>query len=113
MNFTGLPPQSIVESLHYEEWTVNDFKIVFLLSERILTEIKKASQVAHWYEDPIVASFYIDQVNTCFISIRQFHKAFGVLPQIGDRLYNEDTGLLVIDRSIDGGLMTVTYVLSL
>lgn len=112
MNFTGLPPQSIIENLHYDEWVVDDFKIVFLLSERILTEIKKASQVTNWYEDPIVASFYIDQVNTCYVSIRQFHKAFGVLPQIGDRLYNEDTGLIVQGRSIDGGLMTVTFVLS-
>jgi len=113
MNFTGLPPQSIVESLHYDEWTLNGFKVVFLLSERILAEIKKVSQVINWYEDPIVASFYIDLVNICFISIRQFYNAFGILPQVGDRLYNEDTGLLVINRSIDGSLMTVTFVLSL
>ncbi|RZK39064.1 MAG: hypothetical protein EOO61_07495 [Hymenobacter sp.] len=113
MSFTNLPPQSIVESIHYDEWVVCNFKIVFLFSERILTLIKKASLATNWYEDPVVASTYIEQVNTCFISIRQFYNAFGVLPQIGDRLYDEDTGLAIVGRSIDGDLMTVTFVLGL
>ena len=101
MNFTGLPPQSIIETLHYDEWTIKDFKILFLFSERVLTAIKNASQVINWYKDPVVASFYIDQVNTCFTSIRQFYKAFGVLPQVGDRLYDQDAGLLVTDLAGD------------
>ena len=112
MNVIRKPIQPVIDSLHDAEWTVNDFKILFLLSERILTEIRKLSQAANWYEDPVVSATYIDRVNTCFISIRQYYKAFGVLPQVGDRLYNEDTGMIVQERAIDGGLMTITFTLS-
>ncbi|SFF33860.1 hypothetical protein [Spirosoma endophyticum] len=113
MNFTKQPVQPVINSLHYTEWIIKDFKVLFLLSERILTEIRKISLVDNWYEDPIASATYIDRVNTCFISVRQYHKAFGILPQVGDRLYNEDTGMIVQDRSIDGGLMTITFTLSL
>ncbi|WP_461102459.1 hypothetical protein, partial [Spirosoma koreense] len=108
MNFPSKPTQSVVDSIHYDHWTIKDFKIVFLLSERILAEIKKLSRVSNWYEDVIAADTYIDRLNTCFTSIHKYYNAFGVLPQVGDRLYNEETGMIIQDRSIDGGLMTIT-----
>lgn len=107
------PAQSVVDSLHREEWTINEFKIVFLLSERILMEIKKLSRVADWCEDPVVADTYIDRLNRCFTSIQKYYTAFGSLPQVGDRLCGEDTGMIVQERSIDGNLMTITFTLSL
>ncbi|MBD2753929.1 hypothetical protein [Spirosoma validum] len=110
---TTKPTQPLIECLHLTQWIINDFKIQFLLSERILTEIRKISCVSNWYEDPVASATYIDRVNVCFISIRQYYLDFGSLPQIGDRLYNEDTGMIVQDRSIDGGLMTITFTLSL
>ena len=113
MNFANQPAQSIIQSLHYSRWTINDFKIVFLLSERILHEIKKISRLPNWYEDPVAADTYIDRLNLCFTSVEKYYKAFGILPQVGDRLYNEDTGMIVQDRAIDGGLMTITFTLSL
>ena len=113
MNFTKQPVQPVTDSLHYKQWTIKGFKILFLLSERVLTEIRKLSRADNWYEDPVVGATYIDRVNTCYISIQKYYEAFGILPQVGDRLYNEDTGMIVHDRSIDGGLMTITYTLSL
>ena len=108
-----MPTLSLIESLHYTKWTINGFKIVFLLSERILTEIKKMSSQPKWYEDAGIANTYIDRLNLCFTSVKNYHTAFGILPQIGDRLYNEDTGMIIKERSIDGSLMTITFTLSL
>ena len=113
MNFTNRPTQAVISSLHYSKWTVNGFKILFLLSERILTEIRKLSKKEEWYEDSVVGATYIERVNICFVSIEKYYNAFGILPQVGDRLYDEDTGMIVQDRSIDGGLMTITFTLSL
>ena len=113
MDFTRKPIQLVIASLHYEEWIINDFKILFLLSERVLAEIRKLSPTNDWYNDPVVSATYIDRVNTCFISIQKYYDAFGTLPQVGDGLNNEDTGMIVQDRSINGGLMTITYTLSL
>ena len=112
MNFTKEPIQPVIASLHYPQWRVQKFKVLFLLSERILTEIRKLSQTDDWYEDPVVGATYIDRVNVCFISIQKYYEAFGILPQVGDRLYDEDTGMIVQERSIDGGLMTITFTLS-
>lgn len=111
--YTNQPVQSIVDSIHLPHWTIRDFKLVFLFSERILTEIKKLSNLPNWYEDPLTAATYIDRLNTCFASIDQYYKAFGTLPQLGYRLYNEDTGMLIQECSIDGELMTITFTLSL
>ena len=113
MDTTNKPAQSVVESLHYSKWTINDFKIVFLLSERILSEIKKLSGQPNWYEDMAAADTYIDRLNLCFTSVEKYHTAFGILPQVGDRLYNEDTGMIIKERAIDGDLMTITFTLSL
>lgn len=113
MNFTRQPIQPVIASLHYQEWIINDFKILFLFSERVLTEIRKLSRADDWYEDTVVSATYIDRVNSCFISIEKYYHAFGILPQVGDRLYNEDTGMIVQEQAIDGDLMTITFTLSL
>jgi len=113
MSFANKPTRSVVESLHYSQWTINGFKIVFLLSERILTEIKKVSRLPNWYEDPVAADTYIDRLHLCFTSVQKYYSAFGSLPHVGDRLYNEDSGMIIRDRAIDGRLMTITFTLSL
>ena len=113
MNAASQPSPSIMESLHYSSWTINGFKIVFLLSERILMEIKKLSHLPNWYEDAAAADIYIDRLNLCFTSVQKYYTAFGILPQIGDRLYNEDTGMIIQNRAIDGSVMTITFTLSL
>lgn len=111
--YPNQPVKSVVDSIHLTHWTIGEFKLVFLFSERILTEIKKLSCLPNWYEDPITAATYIDRLNTCFISIDKYYKVFGTLPQLGYRLYDEDTGMLIQECSIDGELMTITFTLSL
>lgn len=113
MDFTIKPPQSVIESVHYSEWVIKDWKVIFLFSDRLLGEIRKLSKVNNWYEDPIIVNIYLDRVNICFNSIQKYYTTFGMLPHVGDRLYNGDTGMIVQDRSIDGGLMTLTFTLSL
>ncbi|AUD00846.1 hypothetical protein [Spirosoma pollinicola] len=113
MNFDNKSPQSVIESLHQAEWTINGFKIVFLFAEQVLSVIKSRSLVTNWDEDPIATDPYLDRLKRCFISVQQYHMAFGSLPQIGDRLYDEDTGMKIQDRSIDGNLRTITFTLSL
>ena len=66
--YPNQPVKSVVDSIHLTHWTIGEFKLVFLFSERILTEIKKLSCLPNWYEDPITAATYIDRLNTCFIS---------------------------------------------
>jgi hypothetical protein len=112
MDFVTKPAQSVIESVHYPEWTIRDWKIVFLLSDRLLAEVRKLSKVNNWYEDPTIVDTYIDRVNLCFTGIQKYYATFGALPQVGDRLYNEETGMIIQDRSIDGSSMTITFTLS-
>lgn len=112
MNSITKPTQSVIERIYYVEWLIQDWKIGFLLSDRLLAEISKLSRVDNWYEDPIIVDTYIDRINICFNSIQQYYTTFGILPQVGDRLYDEETGMIIQDRSIDGGLMTITFTLS-
>ncbi len=112
MNFTTKPAQAVIESVHYSEWVVEDWKIVFLFSDRLLAEVRKLSKATNWYEDPTIVDTYLDRVNLCFVSIQKYHATFGALPQVGDRLYDEETGMVIQDRSIDGNLMTITFTLT-
>lgn len=102
----------VVDTHHDPKWVIDQWRIQFLFSERLLTTIKTRSSKPNWYEDADVALEYMAQLCICFKSIHSFHTSFGVLPVIGDRLFDEDTGLKIIDRCIDGELRTVTFVLS-
>jgi hypothetical protein len=103
--------QSVVDVFVNDEWCIDDWKIQFLLSERHLYEIRKISSVSNWYEDQVIAATCMSKLTICFESIYKFHKTFRMLPVIGDRLFDEDTGMKIQDRSIDGSLMTITFVL--
>ncbi|MCK8494560.1 MULTISPECIES: hypothetical protein [Spirosoma] len=104
--------RAIVDTFEHDEWVIQEWKVRFLLSEKQLHFIKKHSTVFNWYEDQLIADTWEEKLKICFNSIHKFYRTFGVLPQVGDRLFDEDTGLLILDRSIDGGLMTVTFTLS-
>lgn len=103
----------LLEAIEHKEWSVEGWKIKFILSERQLHEVKKLSRVSNWYEDPIVVATCMNRLCICFDSIQNYYKTFGMLPQIGDRLFDEDAGLIIQDRSIDGHLMTITFTLSI
>ena len=102
---------AIIEPFESAEWFIEDWNIKFLLSERLLTYARKQSKVANWYDDPLVAATWEEVIARCFRSVQKYHKSFSIVPMIGDRLFNEDTGLLIQERSIDGDLMTITYTL--
>lgn len=102
----------VVDTHHDPKWVIDQWHIKFLFSERLLTTIKHRSNKPNWYEDSDVALEYMVQLCLCFKSIHSFYTSFGGLPVIGDRLFDEDTGLKIIDRCIDGELRTVTFVLS-
>jgi hypothetical protein len=104
---------SIMETISQPDWSVREWQIHFLLSEKYLHQVKKLSKMACWYDDPVIIDTSYDRMRACFQSIQDFHDTFGILPQVGDRLYDEDTGLLVQDRSIDGGLRVITFTLSI
>ncbi len=105
------PVQSVVDIFKHENWCIDDWQIQFLLSERHLHEIRKLSPVSNWYEDQAIATDCMNKLTVCFNSVYKFHKTFGCLPIIGDRLFDEDTGMKIQDRSIDGAQMTVTFIL--
>ncbi|MFD2933756.1 hypothetical protein [Spirosoma flavum] len=112
--------KSIVETIKYQDWaikgqdwSISEWQIQFLFSDQQLQEVKKLSRVDNWYEDPIVADTYIDRLSTCFNSIKKFHTTFGSLPQIGDRLFDDDLGMIIQNRAIDGDVMTITFTLSI
>ncbi|MFD2938282.1 hypothetical protein [Spirosoma flavum] len=103
---------TIFESISQRDWVIKGWVIHFLFSEKKLQQVKKLSKLDKWYEDPLVIHSCIDRLQSCFNSIQKFHTAFGVLPQVGDRLYDEDSGMIVQDRSIDGDLMVISFTLS-
>lgn len=105
------PIQSVVDIFKHEDWCIGDWQIQFLLSERHLHEIRKLSSVSNWYEDQAIATDCMNKLAVCFSSIRKFNATFGGLPIVGDRLFDEDTGMKIQDRSIDGTQMTITFIL--
>lgn len=104
--------KAIVDTIEHEDWVVRGWEIKFILSDRLLHQVKLLSRVDHWYDDPVVADTYVSKMNVCFNSIQQFYNTFGMLPQIGDRLFNEESGVIVQDRSIDGNLRQITFTVS-
>ena len=105
--------KSIVEPLVHPDWEIKGWQIKFLLSERLLNDVRKVVKANNWYEDPDVADAWTARLQICFTSIQNFYGDFGTLPHLGDRLYDEDSGLMVKERSIDGTLMTITFILTI
>lgn len=101
----------IIEPFESDDWIIQDWNLKFLLSERLLTHARKQSGTANWHEDPLIAATWSGVISKCFRSVQTYHKAFAVLPMVGDRLFNEDTGWQIIDRSIDADMMTITFTL--
>ncbi|UFH52589.1 hypothetical protein [Spirosoma sp. KNUC1025] len=112
MGLTHGPSLSILEPIHDPGWTINQWKIAFQFSERLLARIKKRSRLPDWYEDPVVAAVYVNRLSHCFASMQIYHATFGNLPQVGDRLIDEQEGLFIQERFIDGLQMTITLTLS-
>lgn len=101
-----------MESITQQNWLIKGWAIHFLFSEKQLHQVKKLSRIDNWYEDPIVKDTCMDRLCTCYNSINKFYNTFGVLPQVGDRLFDEDSGMIVQERSIDGDLMVISFTLS-
>ena len=110
---SALKPQpTIVDPIEHPEWIIQGWKIKFILSEKQLGQVRQQSKLPDWYEDPVVRDTWIERISICLHSIVEFQKTFGVLPQVGDRLFDEATGTLIQERSIDGYLKTITFTLS-
>jgi hypothetical protein len=105
--------KAIVDSIEHPHWVIQGWQIKFLLSDKLLHQAKLLSRVDNWYEDPVIADTWQQKVSVCFNSIFQFYDAFGQFPQVGDRLFNEESGMIVQDRSIDGNLKQMTFTLSI
>ena len=103
--------QTIIEPFESVDWMVGEWKIKFLLSERLLTHARKQSVNLNWYEDALITASWRKVIAKCFRSIQQYHRTFYSLPVLGDRLFDEDTGWRIQDRTIDGDLMTITFTL--
>lgn len=103
--------RKIVDPFEYVEWTIEEWTIKFMLSDKLLTHARKQSTLPNWHEDPLVIATWEAIISMCFRSIEKYHKSFHILPMVGDRLFNEDTGWRIQDRSIDGDLMTITFTM--
>ena len=104
--------KSIVDALDHPDWHVEGWQIKFILSERVLYDVKKLARVSNWYEDPVIADTWTERLCIYFDSIQNFYQIFRVLPQVGDRLLIEDSGLIIQERAIDGKTMIITFTLS-
>jgi hypothetical protein len=106
-------PPTIIDPIEHAAWTIQNWKIKFVLSDRVLGVVRKQSKLDNWYEDPAVTDAWIERMDICAYSIKKFHTAFGALPHVGDRLFDKTTiGATIEERSIDGYLMTITFTLS-
>lgn len=101
----------LIDPFESADWRVEDWHIKFMLSERLLTHARKQSNQRDWYEDSHIIGTWNKLMITCFHSVQRYHRTFHNLPTIGDRLFNEDTGWMIQDRSIDGDQMTITFTL--
>jgi hypothetical protein len=101
----------LIEPFTDPAWVIQGWQIKFMLSDKLLTLARKQSRIRNWYDDPSAVATWHEAINVCYTSIQKYHSTFGILPTVGDRLFNEDSGLLINDRSIDGGLMTITFTL--
>lgn len=104
--------KSIVDALDHPDWLIEGWQIKFMLSERVLYDVKKIARVSNWYEDPIIAATWTEKLCLYFNSLQRFYQIFRVLPQVGDRLLIEDSGLIIQERAIDGEARTITFTLS-
>ena len=104
--------KSIVDALDHSDWQIDGWQIKFMLSERVLYDVKKIARVSNWYEDPVIADTWVRRLCVYFDSIQHFYQIFSVLPQVGDRLLIEDSGLIIQERAIDGKAMIITFTLS-
>ncbi|MFD2938349.1 hypothetical protein [Spirosoma flavum] len=102
-----------MEAISKPDWKIKGWTIHFLLSEKQLHRVKKLSTLDNWYEDPIVVDTCHDRLQTCYNSIQQYYDTFGLLPVVGDRLFDEDSGLIIQDRSIDGDLKIISFTMSI
>lgn len=105
--------KAIIDIIDHPDWMVRGWQIKFLLSDKVIHQVRLLSRVDNWYEDPVIADTWMNKMSICVNSIQQFYDTFGLLPQVNDRLSDEDTGLMVQDRSIDGRLKTIIYTLSI
>ena len=103
--------QAIIEPFESSDWLIKDWSIKFMLSERLLTYARKQSAMPNWYNDPLVAATWSSVISICFRSVQTYHETFAILPVVGDRLFNEDTGWRIQDRCIDGDMRTITFTL--
>lgn len=104
---------TLIDTLIHETWTINDWSIRFILSEKVIKLIGKTARYPVWYQDDATQTVWMDKLTVCFNSIQRCHQTFGWMPQVGDRLLDGDLGLMIQDRSIDGNLQTVTFTLTL
>lgn len=103
----------ILDPIEHTDWKIQNWQIKFVLSEKQLGIVRKQSKVANWYEDPVITDTWVERMDICVYSIQQYYKSFGVLPHIGDRLFDKTTtGATIEERSIDGYLRTITFTLS-
>lgn len=112
VDFTSLS-LTIVDPIEHANWSIRGWKIKFILSDKQLSQIRNQSKLSNWYEDTVVRNTWVERVCVCWDSIEKFYKTFGMLPQVGDRLFDESSGSLIQDCSIDGHLMTITFTLSI
>ncbi len=104
---------TLIDTLTNETWTLNDWNIRFILSEKVIKLISKTAMYPIWYEDPVTHKTWIDKLTVCFTTIQRCHQTFGWFPQVGDRLLDGDLGLMIQDRTIDGNLKAITFTLTL
>lgn len=104
---------TLIDTLSHEAWIINGWKIHFVLSEMVIHQISKTTPYPVWYENETTSQVWMQKLGLCFTSLERCYQTFGWLPQIGDRLFDEDLGLMIKDRSIDGTMKTITFTLTL
>lgn len=105
---------TIIDPIERIDWEIENWKIKFVLSDRVLGLVKKQSKLDNWYEDPVITDAWVERMDICVYSIQKFYKTFGALPHVGDRLFDKTTtGAAIEERSIDGYQMTITFTLSI
>ena len=102
----------LIDLITQDDWNINDWKIFFSLHDKLLISINRSATVRNWYEDERMNQVWRQRLASGVLSMRRYYEKFGVLPQVGDRLHDYNTGLLILEREINGETDSFIFLVS-
>lgn len=110
--FGSVTKAMLIDLITQDDWIIKDWKIFFSLHDKRLISINRSATVRNWYEDEVMNQIWRQRLASGMLSMRRYYDKFGVLPQVGDRLHDYNTGLLILERELNGESDLIIFLIS-